>query len=98
MLRSHRPRRPSTILRFAPSVALLAGPGCTYGTVSDIDDGSSIAGAQVTFISDGATHETLTEPPTTDPTNNESFNYFISPYSITTSAVDGSNAVLGPWA
>jgi len=97
MLCSHSPRR-RTILWFAPVVALLAGPGCTYGTVSDIDDGSPIVGAQVTFLSDGATHQTLTESPTTDPTNNESFNYFISPYSITTSAVDWSNAVVGPWA
>ncbi|MGH1345866.1 MAG: hypothetical protein ACRBN8_30155 [Nannocystales bacterium] len=97
MLRRQSPT-PSTILRLALSAALLAASGCTYGTVSDIDDGSPIVGAQVTFISAGSTHETLSETPTTDPTNSESFNYFISPYSISTSAVDWSNAVVGPWA
>ncbi len=86
-------------VRTVPIVALLTFPlGCTYGTVFDVDDGAPIEDAQVTFLSNGATHDTVTDAPITDPSDGSSFNYFISPYSITSSTVDWSDAVTGPWA
>lgn len=96
-----RPPPPfSRTLAHLTAVAAIAASaaGCTYGTVYDTSNGAPIEDAVVDFLSASTTNTTTTLSLVTDPNTGETFNYFISPYSITSSAVDWAQSVPGPWA